>query len=185
MYKDDTTNVNDTQHVEDTMIDTKELRKLAQAATPGPDGVSLSWINLLQDFQQGASPTAIIELLDRLEAAEADALEQARLHGMGASREAALMAKLEATERKAEMLHRLLDAHRKDHAVIQEQNSRLRAKIEAMEKQEPAMWANSSNILSAKINRERRGAGDQHTCSETKTAYHDAPLYALPGAKGE
>ena len=61
----------------------------------------------------------------------------------------------------------------------------LRAKIEAMENQEPAMWANSSNIISAKINKERRGVGDQHTCSETKTAYHDAPLYALPGAKGE
>ena len=28
-------------------------------------------------------------------------------------------------------------------------------------------------------------AGDQHTCSETKTAYHDTPLYLAPGAKGE
>ena len=27
--------------------------------------------------------------------------------------------------------------------------------------------------------------GDQHTCAETKTAYHDAPLYAFPGVKGE
>lgn len=41
----------------------------------------------------------IIELIDRLEAAEADALEQARLNGMGSEREAALMAKLEAAER--------------------------------------------------------------------------------------
>jgi hypothetical protein len=66
------------------MIDTKELRRLAQAATPGPDGVSLSWIRLLRDFQQGASPAAISELLDRLEAAEKERdfakTEIARLH---------------------------------------------------------------------------------------------------------
>ncbi len=70
-------------------------------------------------------------------------------------------------------------------AQLQNENTRLRAKIEAMERQEPAMWANYSNIISAKINKERRGAGDQHTCSETKTAYHDAPLYALPGAQAQ
>src|SRR5690606_32644937 len=51
-------------------INITELRRLEQAATPGPDGVSLSWIKLLQDFQQGANPAAINELLDRLEAAE-------------------------------------------------------------------------------------------------------------------
>ena len=82
------------------MIDINELRRLAQAATPGPDGVSLSWITLLQDFQQGASPAVITELLDRLEAAESDALEQARLNGMGSEREAALLAKLEAAEKE-------------------------------------------------------------------------------------
>ena len=52
------------------MIDTKELRRLAQAALAGPDGISLNWIKLLQDFQQSANPAAISELLDRLEAAE-------------------------------------------------------------------------------------------------------------------
>ena len=56
-----------------------------------------------------------------------------------------------------------------------------KAKIEAMEKQEPAMWANSSNIISARISTERGSAGDQHTCSETKTAYHDTPLYLATG----
>ena len=61
----------------------------------------------------------------------------------------------------------------------------LRAKIAEMERQEPVMWANSSNINSSRINRERGGCGDQHTCSETQTTYHDTQLYALPGAKGE
>ena len=61
--------------------------------------------------------------------------------------------------------------------------TRLRAKIAEMERQEPVMWVNSSDINSSRINKERGGRGDQHTCSETKTAYHDAPLYALPGAQ--
>ena len=41
---------------------------------------------------------AAIEMIERLEAAESDALEQARMNGMGSEREAALMAKLEAAE---------------------------------------------------------------------------------------
>ena len=48
----------------------------------------------------------ILELLDRLEAAESDALEQARLNGMGASREASLMAKLEAAEKERDKYKR-------------------------------------------------------------------------------
>ncbi len=86
------------------MIDINELRRLAQAAMTGPDGVSLNWVKLLQDFQKEANPAVINELLDRLEEAESDALEQARLNGMGASREAALMAKLEAAEKERDAL---------------------------------------------------------------------------------
>ena len=51
-------------------IDINELRMLAQAALAGPDGISLNWAKLLQDFRQKASPAAVSELLDRLEAAE-------------------------------------------------------------------------------------------------------------------
>ena len=51
-------------------ININELRRLAQAATPGPDGVSLNWLKLLQDFQKEANPAVINELLDRLELAE-------------------------------------------------------------------------------------------------------------------
>ena len=97
-------------------IDINELRRLAQAATLGPDGVSLNWVKLLRDFQKEANPAAVSELLDRLEESESDCLEQARLNGMGASREAALMAKLEAAEKECDALQ---------------------AKIEAMEKQKP------------------------------------------------
>ena len=171
------------------MIDINELRRLAQAATPGPWKTG-QYLGSLRQFVihtdvgdkgrgsdvaftfsafgsdetvanarliAAANPAAITELLDRLEAAESDAAHQKALA------DSALRV-AEGWEGKC--------------------NS-LRAKIEAMERQAPAMWVNSSNIVSARINRERGGIGDQHTCTETKTAYHDAPLYALPSAKGE
>ena len=53
----------------------------------------------LRKDKRPQSSRIVHALLDRLEAAEADALEQARLNGMGASREAALLAKLEAAEK--------------------------------------------------------------------------------------
>ena len=57
-------------------------------------------INELRQSLGAIQTEEVAELLDRLEEAESDALEQARLNGMGASREAALMAKLEATEKE-------------------------------------------------------------------------------------
>ena len=162
------------------MIDTRELRRLAQAATPGPDGVSLNWVKLLQDFQKEANPAAVSELIDRLESAEkerdsyklvfieysektewvqrgvndgtvstkylgwhradvmadmlksaeSDALEQARLNGMGSEREAALMAKVEAAEKSdAESIAMYRKAR--------DERDALRAKITEMERQEP------------------------------------------------
>ena len=82
-----------------------------------------------------------------------------------------------AIDAAVEMIDRLEAAEKERDA--------LRAKIAEMERQEPVMWANSSDINSSRINRERGGCGDQHTCSETQTTYHDTQLYALPGAKGE
>ena len=63
---------------------------------------------------------AVKVLTDRLEAAESDGLEQARLLGMSGEREAALLAKLEAAEKERD---------------------ELRARIERMERQEPVAWA--------------------------------------------
>ena len=110
-------------------------------------------------FIAAANPSAISELLDRLEAAESDALEQARLNGMGASREAALMAKLEAaeaawkvsdkscydlTEKVIPNLRDQLEAAEKEReswkGLAQQFGNELdtvRAKIKAMEQQAP------------------------------------------------
>lgn len=118
------------------MINTNELRKLAQAATQGPDGVSLNWLKLLQDFQKEANPAAVSEILDRLESAESDALEQARLNGMGSEREAALMAKLEAAEKaKDDWLYANAPGGWIDNLRIK--CDALRAKVAEMERQKP------------------------------------------------
>ena len=89
-------------------IDINELRRLAQAAMPGPDGVSLSWIRLLRDFQQGASPAAVSELLDRFEAAEKDVT----------------------------LKERVIDALGSELNAVANERDALRAKIEQMERQE-------------------------------------------------
>ena len=106
------------------MIDTKELRRLAQAATPHVGHAckyqDAHWLREGHvDFENAdlfiasecpqedttfyaaANPAAISELLDRLEESESDRLEQARLNGMDGSREAALMARLEDVIRDA------------------------------------------------------------------------------------
>ena len=162
------------------MIDINELRRLAQAATPGPDGVSLNWIKLLQDFQKEANPAAINELLDRLEEAESDALEQARLNGMGASREAALTAKLEAAEKERDVLRDRLALESQENGALRdsvdracEERDALQAKIEAMEKQEP---------VGKFIQHPSNGIWEQDGYGDNPDA---RPLYALPGAKGE
>lgn len=141
------------------MIDINELRRLAQAA--------ISKMNTLDpEFVSSVTPLAVLELLDRLEAAESDALEQARLNGMGSEREAALMAKLQAAEKtnrewlranapggwidnlrienealRAEVIHiKEVEFPRKAQAVADGWRSkceRLEAKIAEMEKQEP------------------------------------------------
>ena len=185
------------------MIDTKELRRLAQEATPGPwyigsgiyEGRNIYSVEAVTDDEgftynpvvataeddevacwdanarliAAANPAVISELLDRLEAAEADALEQARLNGMGSEREAALMAKLEAAEKERDAL---------------------RAKIEAMERQEPVGWQTRTRPA---WNDGTWGAWRK--CSEEyaedikKTPllydwlYEARALYALPGAK--
>ena len=123
------------------MIDINELRRLAQAATPGPwkmlpvgdgrqkfavaDSEFLSILTVTDEggatfgtvyddadarFIAAANPATVSELLDRLEPAESDCLEQARLNGMGASREAALMAKLEAAEKDIALKERVIDS---------------------------------------------------------------------------
>lgn len=241
-------------------IDTKELRRLAQAAShPTTKG---RWIRLFGertvydrmedgcrgipvvstdkhppssfeaaclDFIAAANPAVINSLLERLEAAESDALEQARLNGMGSEREAALMAKLEAAEKERDALRALVvmrfdhdyppqftqghDLHELTEPVTAEHCrwfvaeierlrtacDALRAKIEAMERQEPAGYgvlhveaANGEEDWDSLW--KHRVFAEDHV-KDFVQAYSDlgesvgaitvVPLYLAPGAKGE
>ena len=153
-------------------------------------------------------PQELSELLDRFEAAESECFEQARLNGMGAEREAALMAKLEAAEKerdkykvaynewskKTEWVQeglnngaispKYLGWHRADVTSdllkkAEKERDELRAKIEAMEKQEPAAW---TTRLALELGSSALGF---NACRGNLWGDKGIPLYALPGTKGE
>ena len=214
------------------MIDTNELRRLAQAAMhPVTKG---RWMRLFGertvydrmedgcrgipvvstpvspphpfeaaclDFIAAANPAAVIEILDHLEAAESEALEEARLNGMGSEREAALIAKLEAAEKErddakaaAENIALKLDYLRSKLETAKNaqndwlranapggwidnlriENEALRAKVARMEKQEPV-----ATVI--------KEGDSRYWMSERLWTFPNGkyPLYALPGAQGE
>jgi hypothetical protein len=120
-------------------------------------------IDALKRDKRPQSSTIVHALIDRLEAAESEAIEQARLNGMGSEREAALMAKLEAAEKERDAAELMSLA--------------LQAKIEQMERQEPVaeigqqytlLFAGSGPITGL-VKRHGLKIGDK--------------LYALPGAQ--
>lgn len=120
--------------------------------------------------EMGAAIDAAIEMIERLEAAEADALEQARLNGMGSEREAALMAKLEAAEKERDAAELMSLA--------------LQAKIEQMERQEPVAWMLNCQTLGGDtgwiLSWTQSGAG---LCNRLQGEENEKRLYALPCAQ--
>ena len=153
-------------------------------------------INELRQSLGAIQTEEVAELLDRLEAAESDALEQARLNGMGSEREAALMAKLEAAEKERDALRAKIEtaendaAHQKALAASalrvaegwERKCGELRAKVEAMEQQEPYAFAvafpESSRV-------ELVHDLDEAYEDMIYEAYEVRKLYLAHGAKGE
>lgn len=212
------------------MIDTKELRRLAQAATPGP------WINhgrqpnvaglphsavaaktLLArvysetygdveqetanaSFITAANPAAISELLDRLEAAEkerdwnAERLEDAveELTALRAELETermrlaacgvvALSNTPDSAKQARDMLPEYWSASCGDVARMVDENISLRARIEAMEKQEPVAWLHESRRDSDVVT-----SAVKHVWGKVAVgslAAYSIPLYLAPGAQ--
>lgn len=87
---------------------------------------------------------AAVEMIERLEAAEKDAIEQARLNGMGAERELALMAKLEVVEKERASL-------RADKATLQQMTYSLKDRLEVAEK-EVALKERMIDALGSELN---------------------------------
>ena len=146
------------------MIDINELRRLAQAATPGPWQFWHGWVaaNIDNDggvvvaerptpsggkyqakvdanfkFIAAANPATVIELLDRLEAAEKDiALKERIIDSLGSE--------LNAVSNERDVLRDRLALESQENGALRdsvdracEERDALRAKIERMEKQEP------------------------------------------------
>ena len=141
-------------------IDINELRRLAQAATPGPDGVSLNWLKLLQDFQKEANPAAISELLDRLEAAE-------KVRDWNAERLEDAIEELKALRAKIEQMER-------QEPVKYEKRIKLRSKHTW-----GAWWECDKNAYV----KAKAAGGHYPKFSDDLLDYEMRPLYALPGAQ--
>lgn len=131
----------------------KSLAKAVQAATTKQEkSIAIS------DLHDSLNSQVVLDILDRLEAAESEVIEEARLNGIGSEREAALMAKLEAAEksdaesiamyRKARDERDALRAETKnlreglkrmclDEDAVAKEAKAMQAKIEAMEQQRP------------------------------------------------
>ena len=152
------------------MIDTNELR----------GAITRHGVRILNEDE-------VLELLDRLEAAESDALEQARLNGMGASREAALMAKLAATETAwkvsekscHDLIEKVIPNLRDRLEAAEKERDALRAKIEQMEKQEPYsyIYEYSNPIDGSPVWRDKPGYWNAQFPKSSK------PLYLASGAQ--
>lgn len=167
------------------MIDTKELRRLAQAVS-GWGNCNQTWLDQSEDvpavvvghigedgetypvvtidcdqyyaadqslplgkFYTAANPAAVIEILDRLEAAE-KAVAEAYQRGYATGQE-----------------------------EVEKERDALRTKIEAMERQEPvAEIGEQYTLLFA-------GSGSMTELVKRHGIKIGTKLYALPGAKGE
>ena len=140
------------------MIDTKVLRRLAQAAMAAPDGLSVEWMDRLGQFQEAADASVVSELLDRLEAAESDAAHQKAL--------------ADSALRVANGWERKCDA--------------LRAKVAEMEQQEPVGVLHVGSYYGEEL-QDWEFEANQCACDKLNEAYvrnpMSLPLYALPGAQ--
>jgi len=166
-------------------------------------------INKMRRLALDGDLAAMQEIILRLEAAESDALEQARLNGMGASREAALMAKLEVAEKEVEIERMRLAACGvaalgyfegcAEEYISASLNDvlALRAKIEAMERQEPFdaegdVFRSAFEAALKAGNWPMTRQGDGYRSPSTQIAWRIAfstvnrlKLYLAPGTKGE
>ena len=160
-------------------------------------------INELRQSLGAVTPEEIAELLDRLEAAEAEALEEARLNGMGSEREAALMAKLEAAEKDAAHQKVLAESALRVAEGWERKCGELRTRIAEMERQEPVAWYSKqygfvymsrqpSQFEHGSILYLRNGVPAWRIEGSSKVALldmaslpHGTVFYTLPGAQGE
>lgn len=180
------------------MIDINELRRLAQAATPGPwyigsgtyEGRNIYSAKAVTD-DEGFTYNPVVATAEDDGAVCWDA--NARL--IAAANPAAiskLLDRLEAAEKDIALKERVIDAFWSELAAVAKEHDALRAKVEAMERQKPVAFALYSGwALKATYLKEHEACEQRDRRQLTADlggsleAYRVEPLYALPGAKGE
>lgn len=190
------------------MIDIDKLRRLAQAVQESPRNIH-ERVNAIHNLHDALPSGIVLEILDRLEEAESDCLEQARLNGIGAEKELALMAKLEAAEKDIAMKEKIIDALGSALNAVAKERDTLHAKAEAAEemvrgleqKLSSGMWRvlrEENEAMRARIERMENQkpvafrwelkAGQYTYVDKPEHASKNArivPLYLAPGAKEE
>ena len=161
-------------------IDINELRRLAQAAMTGPDGVSLNWVKLLQDFQKEASPAAVSELLDRLELAEKSDAESISMYRKSRDERDALRAKVSDLMINAAFLDNLKKSYEELIEELQDERDRLRAKIEVMKEHPPYVYIDK--ILTEVMDNAAANGADSRSMPDEYVEVA-AWLCGIPGAQ--
>jgi hypothetical protein len=147
------------------MLDINELRRLAQAATPGP------WILLPVGDKSKCFAVADINLLSVLTVVDECGTSFGAVYLDGDAKFIAAANPAAVSE----LLDRLEAAEKERDA--------LRAKIEAMEQQEPVAWLHESRRDSDVVT-----SAVKHVWGKVAVgslAAYSIPLYLAPGAKGE
>jgi len=176
-------------------INIKELRRLAQAALTGPDGASLNWLKLLQDFQKEANPAVINELLDRLELAESRQATYKKAFEISENTARDLTEKvipnirnqLEAAEKDIALKERIIDSIGSILTKVVNERDELRAKIEAMEQQKPVAWRtfNGEGGYGSRSYADNENYQLGWSARDPNHVGVVELLYLAPGAKGE
>ena len=189
-------------------IDVNELRRLAQAATPGPwkagqylgslqqfvihtdagdrgrgSDVALTTLALGSDetvanarLIAAANPETVLELLDRLEAAEKDvALKERVIDALGSE--------LNAVANERDALRAAVQHEADCVEAAKAEIVTLRAKIEHMENQEPVAWLHKTRRDSDVVTDAVKHVWGKAAVGSM--AAYSIPLYTHPGAKGE
>ena len=175
---------------ENDVIDTKELRRLAQAATPGPwfsDRRGNIWRRPLSDLYEngggvaGDKPLAFVAAGWAGEGVTGYPVE-ANARFIAAANPAAvseLLDRLEVAERERDLAKAEIARLHDDIRELTDVRDTLRAKIEHMERQEPVAWA-TKRALEYGASTLGFGVSSVNIWGEK-----GVPLYARRGAKGE
>lgn len=158
------------------MIDINELRRLAQAATPGP------WINHGRQPNVAGLPHSAVAAKTLLARVYSEAYGDVEQETANASFIAAanpatiseLLDRLEAVEKERDAARKITDSLALALNTSNHKRYALRTKIEAMEKQEPVATVRINAI---------NGNPSVDFIPGHRYLHHNSSLYALPGAQ--